>query len=146
MKIHLVTTALSLTVWLSPSDSAARPDDVSIGAITFASLGAAGALVSGFGNFVHISRREHSGLWGWLCLASGLSLTGGAIVLADREPTAETISSIAISLGVFSVVTGVVGLALPTPEATERWRRDWPVVPTVSAASGSTTYGIAGAY
>jgi uncharacterized membrane protein HdeD (DUF308 family) len=133
-----------------PRSGRARPDDISVGAISFASLGAVGALVSGFGSFAHITRREHSGWWGWLALASATSLTAGAIVVAEREPDARVAASVAIPLGVATFVTGVVGLVLPTPELRRRReRRRWTVMPSLGQVHGPravTTYGFGGVF
>jgi hypothetical protein len=101
---------------------AINTDSGFITGLTLASIGGAGAVVSGIGSFAYMVHREHTGGWGWLSLLSGgMTLTGGLLMaandsLASRGGGAGAI----IGVGVLATTIGIVGLTLYSPKAKRR--------------------------
>lgn len=143
---------LCLFVLMGARDAWAQDDSPSgeyIAGLTLASAGAVGGLITGFGAFTHIVKREYAGGWGWLAMISGAATIGGGVLIADGDPDAHLAGGLTAGLGVLALATGIVGLSLETPETKARRRDDWAIVPTLllpGRTRRSTAVGISGVF
>lgn len=146
--LRLVAGIVVLLVALGYARPAAADvsDPVTITGITLASLGGAATIVSGVGSLIFIANLENSGGWGWLSLLSGAATGAGGIVLVNHESAATAPGTLAIVFGALSIVAGIAGLSLESPEAKASAHAWLGLSPTWIARDGGGTLALQGVF
>lgn len=155
MRRHIVITSAIVIVLLLAASQRADAINTTPGfvtGLTLASIGGAGSLVSGIGSFAFIAHRQYTGGWGWLSLLSGgMTLTGGLLMATnDRIANSSGGAGAIVGVGILSVVVGIVGLTLYSPEAKRRHARELaqvaPILLTTPRGEQVPALGIHGVF